>query len=100
MYFCLCDRKYTQGSEVSLILIFVFFNLEWRWENSSDTFVLTQKVNNLTYPPENLDKRCPLYITITRILFYFISVKSHGKDPKKLILLIFVKVDTDTFGGI
>ena len=56
MYFCLCDRKYTQGSEVSLILIFVSFNLEWRWENSSDMFVLTQKVNNLTHPPENLDK--------------------------------------------
>lgn len=77
MYFSLCDRNYTQGSEVSLILIFVFLNLEQRWENSSDTFALIQKVNNLTHPPENLDKRCPVYITI--ILFYFISVKITGK---------------------
>ena len=77
MYFTLCDGNYPQGSEVSLIFIFVFLNLEQRWENSSDTFALTQKVNNLTHPPENLDKRCPVYITI--ILLYFISVKNTGK---------------------
>ena len=83
MYFCLCDRKYTQGGEVSLILIFVSFNLEWRWENSSDMFVLTQKVNNLTHPPENLDKRCPLYVTITHI--FFILYQSRTQESSKEI---------------